>query len=193
MKRKQFSQKRKFYRTNHFIQAKEVRVIDEEGKQIGVLPLSKALAEAQDQGLDLVEIAPKAQPPVCKIIDFKKFKYLEAKKEKAGKKSKKTEIKEVRLTPFIAENDLKNRIEKTRAFLKDKNQVKISVQFKGRQIAKKDFGYKIVDQVTQALADCAQVIQEPKFIGRRLILTLTPNEKSKKDQTQDQKVSQKKV
>lgn len=185
--------KRRFYRVNHYIQAREVRVIDETGKQIGVMPLEKAIFQAQNKGLDLVEVASKTVPPVAKIVDFKKFKYLE-KKKRTAKKAKKSELKEIRLNPFIAENDLKNRLERAKRFLGEKNQVKVVIFFRGRQIAKKDFGYRLVDKITEKLKDCAQVIEEPKFLGRRLIMTLTPNEKkSVKAKTENKKVSQKKV
>ncbi|HUV42323.1 MAG TPA: translation initiation factor IF-3, partial [Patescibacteria group bacterium] len=95
---------KKFYRINHYIQSREVRVIDDEGKQIGVMLLEKALQQAQEKELDLIEVAPNAKPPVCKIVDFKKFKFLEAKKEQQEKKkAKKVNLKEVKLSPFIAD------------------------------------------------------------------------------------------
>lgn len=182
-----------FYRINHFIQAKEVRVLDEEGKQVGVMPLDQALFEARRNNLDLVEIAEKANPPVCKIIDFKKFKYLEAKKN-SGPKVKKSSLKEIRVNPFIAENDLTMRIEKARAFLKGKNQVKFSVFFRGRQIAKKEFGYRLLEKVTEALSDCSQVQQEPRLLGRQLIVALSPDEKKEsKNQTKDPQINSKKI
>jgi len=185
--------KKKFYRINRYIQAKEVRAIDETGKQIGVMPLEKALFYAQNRGLDLVEIAPNALPPVCKIIDFKKFRYQEAKRG-AAQKRKKSEIKEVRLSPFIAQNDLKNRLERARKFLKSKNQVRVSIFFKGRQIAKKEFGYKLLGSITEKLGDISQVGQEPKFMGRRLVMILNPHEKkSQENKIQNKKVDQKKV
>lgn len=203
-----------FYKLNHYIQAPEVRVVDEAGKQVGVLPLGKALKQAQEKGLDLVEVAPRAKPPVCKIVDFKKFKFLEAKKKKAEKKkTKQVEIKEVRLTPFIAENDFNFRIARAEEFLKDGDKVKVSIFFRGRQIAKKEFGYDQLKKAVEALGVVSQVEAEPKFVGRRLEMTLSPvkgqpvskkqatakpkekpNAKAKeKNQTKDQKVDQKKV
>ncbi|MEX2028186.1 MAG: translation initiation factor IF-3, partial [Candidatus Curtissbacteria bacterium] len=111
-------------------------MLDEEGKQIDVMSLSQALAKAQELELDLVEIAPDAVPPVAKIIDYKKFKYLEDKKEKeARKKTKQTELKEVRFTPFIGDHDLDTGLRKVKEFLSDGNLVKISIVFKGRQMA----------------------------------------------------------
>jgi len=190
--RKRKFKKKKYYRLNRNIQAEKVRVVNEEGKQIGVMALTEALLRAQNQELDLVEIAPKAKPPVCKIIDFKKFRYLEAKKGSA-KKIKKSETKEVRLSPFIAENDLKTRLNRIKKFLKDKNQVKVTIVFKGRQIAKKEFGYQLVKQVTESLSDYSRVGQEPKFLGRRLIMILYPDEKTKKEKVQNKKVNPKEV
>jgi translation initiation factor IF-3 len=187
-----FRQK-KFYRLNHYIQAPEVRVVDEKGKQIGLMPTREAISKAQNLKLDLVEVAPNARPPVCKIIDFKKFKYLE-KKKVSGQKNKKSETKEIRLKPFIAKNDLSNRLEKAKSFLKEKNQVRISIVFRGRQIAKKEFGYKLLATIKEKLAAEGELRQESKFMGRRLIAVFSPNEKSKqKTKAQDKKVDQKKV
>lgn len=158
------------------------------------MSVAEAIQKAKEVGLDLVEIAPKAKPPVCKIIDFKKFKYLEAKKLKtAAKKSKQSELKEVRVTPFIAENDLENRLNKTINFLKHKHQVKISVQFKGRQMGKKDFGYKLMEYFVENLTEYAKIHQEPKFVGRQLSMIVIPDEKKKIKQAEDEKVTKKKV
>lgn len=187
---------KKFYRINHYIQAQEVRVVDEKGKQVGVMALSQALKQAQKKGLDLVEVAPQAQPPVCKIIDFKKFKFLEAKKRKEErKKTKKVGLKEVRLTPFIAENDFNFRLERAKEFLKEGDRVKIVVRFKGRQMAKKDFGYRVLEKALERLKDIASVEFEPKFIGRRLEASLKPLKGGQGGQKKDEnkKVSQKKV
>jgi len=187
---------KKFYRINHYIQAKEVRVVDEKGKQIGVLSTEKALKQAQSKGLDLVEVAPNAKPPVCKIVDFKKFKFLEArKKQKDKKKIKKVELKQIQLSPFIAENDLDFRLKKAEKFLKEDNKVKIAIVFKGRQITKKEFGYKLMERVLEKLKPYSIIDFEPKFAGRRLEMTLKPIKggKSGKAKDEDKKVSQKKV
>lgn len=175
---------KKFYRLNQFIQAQTVRAVDEKGKQVGVMSLNEALEEARKQELDLVEIAPKANPPVVKIIDFKKFKYLEAKKE-SSQRIKKTDIKEIRLTPFMASNDFQQKIKRAAKFLKDRHQVKISVFFKGRLIAKKEFGYNLIEKALIELAEISSVQQPPKFLGRYLVAILNPNEKSKKDKTKN--------
>lgn len=170
---------RRFYRINQYIQAEKVRVVDEKGKQIGTMPLNKALKLAQQNKLDLVEIAPKAQPPVCKIIDFKKFRFQEEKKQKENqKKSKKVELKEVRLKPFIAENDFNFRIKRAKDFLKEGNKVKITVRFRGREITKKDFGYELLKKTVEKLGDLAKVEFEPKFAGRQMEMVLTPTKKN---------------
>lgn len=166
---------RRFYRLNQYIQAREVRVVDEKGKQIGVMSLNQALKQAQERGLDLIEVAPKAQPPVCKIIDFKKFKYLESKRAQAEKKrSKKVGRKEIRLTPFMAQGDFDFRVQRAEEFLKEGNRVKLVVSFKGRQITKKEFGYEILKRAVEKLSPYSEVESEPKFIGRHLALALIP-------------------
>lgn len=187
---------KKFYRLNQYIQAKEVRVVDEKGKQVGVMPTEKALKQAQSKGLDLVEVAPKAKPPVCKIIDFKKFKFLESRKEQQDKKkSKKVELKEIQLSPFIAENDLNFRLNKAEKFLKQGNKVKIAVVFKGRQITKKDFGYQLIEKVLTRLKPYSEIDFEPKFFGRKLEMTLRPIKggKSGKEKDENKKINKKKV
>jgi len=164
----------KFYRINQYIQAKEVRVVDETGKQIGVLPIFAAIQKAREAGLDLVEVASGAKPPVAKIIDFKKFKYLEAKKEKEEKKGiKGGELKEIRFSPFIAQNDLDIRVKRIKEFLKENNKVRVVIRFSGREITKKEFGYKVIDKIMENLSELAEKDSEPKFMGRNLFLTLS--------------------
>lgn len=166
---------KKFYRINQYIRADKVRVVDEKGKQVGVMSLRKALAKAEEARLDLVEVAPKAQPPVCKIIDFKKFRYLEAKKEQEEKKkSKKTELKEIWLTLFIAKNDLNFRLERAKKFLKEGNKVKFSLRLRGRELTKKELGYQLLQKATEKLSLWSKVEIKPKSIGNRLETTLAP-------------------
>lgn len=149
--------------------------MDEAGKQIGVLPIKEALEKARSLRLDLVEVAPNAQPPVCKIIDFKKFKYLEAKKyQEEKKKSKRVEIKEIRLTPFMAENDFNFRLKRAMQFLKNGHKVKIAVRFKGRQMEKKDFGYELIRRAIEKLSPYSEAEIEPKFVGIQLETFLVP-------------------
>jgi translation initiation factor IF-3 len=141
---------------------------------------SEALKLAQDQHIDVVLVAPEAKPPVAKLISFSNYKYQQKKKDQAGrKKAKAVELKELRLTPFIAENDLNTRLEKAREFLTEGDRVKITVKFVGRQITKKEFGFQVLNKVTAALADVSAVDQAPKIMGKMLSLTLKPTKKIK--------------
>jgi len=171
----------KYYRINQYIQAKEVRVVDETGKQIGILPIFAAIQKAKKVGLDLVEVASEANPPVTKIIDFKKFKYLEAKKEKEEKRGiRGGELKEIRFSPFIAQNDLETRVKRIKEFLKENNKVRVVIRFSGREITKKEFGYKVLDKIMENLSELAEKDSEPKFMGKNLFLTLSPKKFSGK-------------
>lgn len=163
----------KYYRLNQNITAPQVRVVDESGKQIGILSREQALQEAVSREIDLVEVAPQAKPPVCRLIDFKKFKYLESKKAKQEKRAK-VEIKEIRLGPFISENDLQVRLRKARDFLKDGDRVRAVVKFTGRQMARTQFGQKLIERFIGELADISKVEREPRFEGRLLVAGLTP-------------------
>ncbi|MBI2327648.1 translation initiation factor IF-3 [Candidatus Curtissbacteria bacterium] len=166
------SKVKKFFKINHQIAAKEVRVIGEDGKQIGILTLSEALQKAKGAQLDLVEIAPDAKPPVVKIIGFKKFKYLEEKKEKEARRhTKQTELKEVRFSPFIGEHDLLTAIEKVKRFFAEGNLVKISIIFTGRQMAHQEFGPKLLQKIMTYLPD-AQVEKTGRFEGRRFVAVI---------------------
>lgn len=174
----------KYYRLNQYIQAKEVRVVDEKGKQVGVLPIFNAIQKARELEVDLIEVAANAKPPVCKLIDFKKFKYLEDKKEREEKRGiKGGELKEVQLSPFIARNDLEVRIKKATAFIKDGNKVRLKVRFTGRQLGKKDFGQRVIEQVIESLSEIAVAETEPKFAGREMFVIISPSagKKSKKE------------
>ena len=166
----------KFYRINYQINAPQIRLISEDGKQIGIKDKLDALKLAQTEGKELVEIAPHAKPPVVKIIDFKKFKYLEAKKEREQrKKVKHVSVKEIRLSPFIGNHDFQTRISQAQEFLKEGNQLKISVPFKGRLITKKEFGMEIIKRAINQLSPFARVIKDPYFEGRILVSILASN------------------
>lgn len=166
---------RRFYRINQNITASKIRVIDEKGKQIDIMDKEEALFRAKQQKKDLVEIAPKAQPPVCKIVDFNKFKYQEEKKQAASrKKPRGSEIKEIRFTPFIAKNDFQIRIEKAKKFLKEGYKIKLTVKFKGRQMTRKQFGFNLLKKAIESLKEVAQPEQEPKMQGYLLTTVLKP-------------------
>lgn len=170
--------KTKYYRLNYQITAPQIRLLDDTGKQIGIVDRNEALKRAQKEQKDLVEIAPKARPPVVKLIDFKKFKYLEAKKERESKKKvKKVGTKEIRLSPFMGEHDFKVRVRRGETFLREGNQLKISIPFKGRQITRKEFGQEIVKKAIDFLQPVAKIIRPPHFEGRVLVTILTPDKK----------------
>lgn len=174
-----------------------MRAINEDGTQLGVISISQALQKAQELGVDIVEIAPDAKPPVVKLIEFKKFKYLEDKKEKeARKKTKQTELKEVRFSPFIGEHDLQTNLRKVKEFLKDGDIVKISVVFKGRQMGHQEFGPKVLERLMQELTGMAQIDRPPKMVGRRYVAMLRGvkgafAENQKQDNKPDNKTEEK--
>lgn len=179
---------RKFYRINQYIQADKVRVIDEKGTQVGVMDLKEALDKARNLKIDLVEVADRAKPPVCKLIDFKKFKYLEAKKAQEEKKrNKKSELKEIRLTLFIAENDLNFRLKHAQEFLGEGHKVKISLKYKGRQNIRKDLGQQLFAKAIERLSPYSKVDLEPKIIGNKIETILSPVKigKNEKEKTKD--------
>ena len=165
----------KFYQINQYIRADKLRVIDEEGKQIDVLSRDQALGLAKEEGKDLVEIAPNAKPPVAKIIDFKKFQYLENKRAKKSKKlGQKQETKELRIRPFISDNDLQFRLKKAEEFLKEGNRVQITINFRGREMTNQKAGFDLANQIIAKTASFGSPIKEPKMAGRSLSFTLTP-------------------
>ena len=151
--------------------------MDEQGKQIGVVSKIEALQKAKELGIDVVEIAGNAKPPVAKLIDFKKFKYQESKKERESKKSQKNVgVKEVRLRPFIGQHDFDTRLSRAQEFLGDGNQLKISIFFKGREITRKEFGYKVMKRFIEALGS-VRVVREPHMEGRVLVSMVVNDKK----------------
>ncbi len=183
---RRFSKKRqdnrKFYRINDRIFATTLRVLDPEGKQVGVLARYEALQKAREMGVDLVEIVPMANPPVVKLIDFKKFLYQESKKKNEEKKrSKISETKEIRLGPFMNDHDLNTMIRRATGFLENNDKVRLIVKFMGRQIAHPEFGQKIMQKVVSALSNLSKLEREPHFEGKQLIAILSPEKKIKND------------
>ena len=177
---RRFSKKRqdnrKFYRINERIFASNLRVLDAEGKQVGILSRIEALQKAKELGVDLVEIAPMANPPVVKIIDFKKFLYQESKKKNEEKKrSKVSETKEVRLGPFMNDHDLNTMIRRANGFLENNDKVRLIVKFMGRQIAHPEFGQQIMQRTIGALSSLSKLERDPHFEGKQLIAILSPN------------------
>ena len=155
-------------RVNNKIIAKEVRLIGAEGGQIGIVSVPDALRKSEEAGLDLVEISPNATPPVCKIMDYGKYRYEQSKKEKDSKKKQHVVIlKEIRLRPRTEDHDFEFKVKHARKFLEQKNKVKFTVMFRGREMAYKEFGNKLLDRVEEDLSDIAKVEGEKKFEERR--------------------------
>ena len=158
---------------NGQIRDKEVRVIAENGDQLGVMPVKEAMKLAQEAELDLVKIAPKAQPPVCKIIDYGKYRYELARKEKEAKKKQKTvEVKEVRLSPNIETNDLNTKVNNAKKFISKGNKVKVTLRFRGREMAHVQQSKHILDDFAKQLEDVATVEKAAKLEGRNMSMVL---------------------
>ncbi|MGD2016894.1 MAG: translation initiation factor IF-3 [Planctomycetota bacterium] len=164
------------FRRNRRIRVPEVRLIDENGEQAGVVSTKDALQRAQEAGLDLVEVAPTARPPVCKILDWGKFNYEQSKKNKRDKGSSKSKsgLKELRVRPAISEHDLSYRLTDGRKFLDEGHKVLCVCIFKGRQMAHPEHGYEVMRQVSADLADISKVEMPAKMMGRRMTMLLSP-------------------
>ncbi|WP_260763798.1 translation initiation factor IF-3 [Candidatus Mycosynbacter amalyticus] len=158
---------------NEQIRAKELRVIGADGEQLGVVSLAEARRLADEAGLDLVEISPNADPPVAKIVDWGKYQYQKMKElQKNRKKAKASELKQMRLGLKIGSNDLEIKLRKIRKFLEDGHKVKIMIFFRGREMAHKELGYDLINQIITKLEDDATVEQKPQMAGRNLSITV---------------------
>ena len=163
------------HQLNEEIQDKEVRLIGEDGAQLGIVSAQQANEMAEEQGLDLVKISPNAVPPVCKIMDYSKFCFDQKKREKEAKKNQKVvEIKEIRMSPSIDTNDLNTKIKSALKFLGDGNRVKVSVRFRGREMAHTDIGEKLLMDFAAACAEIATMEKNPKLEGRFMAIFLAP-------------------
>lgn len=152
-----------------------MRVIDPNGEQLGVMPLHKALAAAGDFNLDLVEISPNAAPPVCKIMDYGRFKYEETKKKQEAKKKQSTfQVKEIKVRPKTGEHDLMTKVNHIKKFLSKKDKVKVTVVFRGREITLSAKGRELLVRISQETEEFAVIEQHPKFEGRTMIMVLAP-------------------
>jgi translation initiation factor IF-3 len=159
---------------NEQIRDKEVRVIGAEGEQLGVMSIQDAKKLAEEAGVDLVKIAPNAKPPVCRIVDYGKFKYEQLRKEKEAKKKQKTvEIKEIRLSPNIDTNDLNTKVNSAKKFLQKGNRVKVTLRFRGREMAHMGASVHILTDFAEALTDVAVIEKQPKVEGRSMTMFLT--------------------
>ena len=152
-----------------------MRVIDPDGNQVGIIPTYKALATAGDFGLDLVEISPNANPPVCKIMDYGRYKYEQTKKKQEAKKKQSTfQVKEIKIRPKTGEHDLKIKIGHIKKFIGKKDKVKVTVIFRGREISLSELGRNLLEKIADETDDIAVVEQYPKFEGRTMMMILSP-------------------
>ena len=162
-------------RVNEEIRIPQVRLIDQDGEMQGVLTVREAMQRAFSVGLDLVEISPNADPPVCKILDFGKFKYEQQKKKNEAKKKQKViEIKEIKVRPNIDENDYQVKMRAMKSFIEEGDKVKVTLRFRGREMAHQELGTQLLERVRTDTATLAKVEQEPKFEGRQMIMVLAP-------------------
>ncbi len=160
---------------NQYIRAKEVRLIDPDGEQVGILPVSQALDAAAEFGLDLVEISPNATPPVCKIMDYGRYKYeLTKKRQEAKKKQSTSQLKEIKVRPKTGEHDLQVKIGHIKKFIGKRDKVKVTVMFRGREITLSKLGRDVLERIAEDTADIAVIEQPPKFEGRTLVMVLSP-------------------
>lgn len=163
-------------RINEKIREPEVRLIDGDGGQVGVISIKDALARAEEAGLDLVEVSPQAKPPVCRLIDYGKFKYQQSKKaHEAKKKQAVIEVKEVSLTPNTDVHDLKTKQNHIRRWvINDRSRVKVSVKFRGREMSHQELGHRVIEQLLEGVQDIVSPESRPRLEGRRLTVTLVP-------------------
>ena len=160
---------------NEQIRDKEVRLIGENGEQLGIMSAKDAYKMARDAELDLVKIAPTAKPPVCKIMDYGKFRFEQAKREKEARKNQRVvEIKEIRLTPNIDVGDLNTKVKNACRFLKDGDKVKVSVRFRGREVTHASLGQDLLHRFAELCAECSTVEKQPKLEGRQMLMFLAP-------------------
>lgn len=161
-------------RINNQIRERQVRVISEAGEQLGILPIDAAIDRARDVGLDLVEVAPSEKPPVCRIMDYGKFKYEKSKKKQSGSASHQTKLKEIRLRPKTGDHDLQFKVKQAVGFLKHKDKVQVSVIFRGREMAHVEEGMKVMEGVLEELLQHGKLESNPQQNGRRMICTVAP-------------------
>ena len=163
------------HQLNEDIRDKEIRLIGSDGAQLGILSAAEANAMAEEQGLDLVKISPNAVPPVCKIMDYSKFCFDQKKREKEARKNQRVvEIKEIRMSPSIDTNDFNTKVKSAQKFLGDGNRVKVSVRFRGREMAHTNLGEKLLMDFAQSCAEIATMEKNPKLEGRFMAMFLTP-------------------
>lgn len=161
-------------------------MIDKDGNQVGIIPVQQALTMAEAEQLDLVEISPNAQPPVCKIVDYGKYRYQQTKKEKESKKAQhQVKIKEIKVKPNIDQHDLDTKIKHAREFIQKGNKVRITCMFRGREMAHTEFGKRVIQQIIEGLADLGTPEETPKLLGRNLSITVAPGVKKLKEKSRE--------
>jgi len=171
-------EKEKQHRINHEIKVPEVRLIGLDGEQIGIVKTSEAIKMAQEKEVDLVEISGQSSPPVCRIMDYGKFRYQETKKQQEAKKNRKViQVKEIKLRPETDDNDYNIKLKALIKFLEDGDKAKVTLRFRGREITHSDRGMRMVERITKDLEEYGQVEQNAKFEGRQIIMILSPKKK----------------
>lgn len=162
-------------RINDMIDVRQVRLVGADGEMVGVVSIHAALEAADEAGLDLVEVSPNADPPVCKLLDYGRFKYeAQKKKNEARKKQKVIEVKEIKLRPGIEEHDYFIKMKAARKFLENGDKVKVTMRFRGRELAHQDIGARVLDKVRDELDEAAKVEQMPKMEGRQMVMVVSP-------------------
>ncbi|MDD2407516.1 MAG: translation initiation factor IF-3 [Tepidiphilus sp.] len=162
-------------RVNEEIDAPQVRLIGEDGEQLGIVPLAKAQEVAEEAGLDLVEIAPMANPPVCKVMDYGKYRYQEQKKaHEARLKQKQIQVKEIKLRPRTDENDYQIKLRNLRRFLEEGDKAKVTLRFRGRELSHQELGMRQLERIREDLADIGVVEQMPRLEGRQMVMVIAP-------------------
>jgi translation initiation factor IF-3 len=165
-------------RVNERIRAKKVRVISNEGQQLGIMPIREALAVAQEHELDLVEVAPNADPPVCRLLDYGKYIYKRTKREKEARKAQKSrEIKEIRLRPKTGEHDIAHKVRDARRFLEDGHKVKVRIRFRGREVTHPEVALDLLRRIATDLEDVGHVERKPRREGRSMLMIMSPGSK----------------
>ena len=166
-------------RINEKIRGREVRVVGEKGEQLGILTVAKALEEAGRHNLDLVEVAPTAVPPVCRLMDYGKFKYQEQKRlHEAKAKQKVIQVKEVKFRPATDEGDYQVKLRNVRRFIDDGDKAKVTLRFRGREMAHQELGMRVLERIREDLGDTVQVEAMPKLEGRQMVMVLSPRKKA---------------
>ena len=173
-------------RVNEIIRCKEVRLVGDKGEQLGIMPLYQAREVAQKHSLDLVEVAPTATPPVCRLMDYGKYKYLQTKKEREARKSQKLSLlREVRLRPKIGEHDFEAKARKARKLLEDGDKVKVTIMFRGRENTHPELGLRLLERMWESLKEVSLIEKQPTREGSRLHVILTP-QTSRKNKTKEE-------